>query len=460
MAQQSLKVLFLSSDTGGGHRASAEALAKQFLIHFPGSTYDLLDIWQEEGVWPYNNFVERYKHFSSHPNQWRLLYHVTNSQSLEYAADCYSTWFCEQKIRSRVEAYDPDLIVSVHPTMQRAPLLACQKISEERLKHIPFFTVCTDLGSAHSMWFQKDVERLYIASDQLARIARRRGQTPEEKIIMSGLPIRHEFSVHSERLGDRLSASGMEYQRRIRKEIGISENDNVVLLMGGGEGVGGLSVIAEQIFTQLRQSGINATICVVCGRNESLKKQLNERDWDGFLREKKVMRKGGSFLGFGTGSSKVSVEPIAVGTKGDVKVIGLGFVTRMAQYMVAADVLVSKAGPGTIAEAASVGLPVLLTSFLPGQESGNVEYVVNNGFGDFARDPPVVAAKISAWLRSPVIMRKMAQSAKEHGRPNAAAEIVLDLGSIASKWKYMNDAYSSFVTMRNMARCGQLAATA
>jgi 1,2-diacylglycerol 3-beta-galactosyltransferase len=44
----------------------------------------------------------------------------------------------------------------------------------------------------------------------------------------------------------------------------------------------------------------------------------------------------------------------------------LGFVNNMADYMVAADILVSKAGPGTIAEAACVGLPVLLTSFLPG----------------------------------------------------------------------------------------------
>ena len=49
-----------------------------------------------------------------------------------------------------------------------------------------------------------------------------------------------------------------------------------------------------------------------------------------------------------------------------VKVHPLGFVTNMAEYMVAADVLVTKAGPGTIAEAASVGLPVMLTSFLPG----------------------------------------------------------------------------------------------
>ena len=44
--------------------------------------------------------------------------------------------------------------------------------------------------------------------------------------------------------------------------------------------------------------------------------------------------------------------------------------------VVAADVLVTKAGPGTIAEAAAVGLPVMVTSFLPGQEAGNVGDVI------------------------------------------------------------------------------------
>ena len=49
------------------------------------------------------------------------------------------------------------------------------------------------------------------------------------------------------------------------------------------------------------------------------------------------------------------------GKVGNVDVIGLGFTSNMPEYMVAADILVTKAGPGTIAEAASVGLPVLLT---------------------------------------------------------------------------------------------------
>ena len=48
--KKGLKVLFLSSDTGGGHRASAESLARQFQLLYPGSTYDLLDVVEKDGA--------------------------------------------------------------------------------------------------------------------------------------------------------------------------------------------------------------------------------------------------------------------------------------------------------------------------------------------------------------------------------------------------------------------------
>ena len=49
--------------------------------------------------------------------------------------------------------------------------------------------------------------------------------------------------------------------------------------------------------------------------------------------------------------------------------------------MAASNLLVTKAGPGTIAEAMILGLPLVLSTFLPGQESGNVPFVVDGGFG-------------------------------------------------------------------------------
>lgn len=74
---RTLKVLFLSSDTGGGHRASAEALGKQFQRHFPNSTYNLMDIWMDiDSSWPYNTIRDTYKSFSASPWKWATLYHI------------------------------------------------------------------------------------------------------------------------------------------------------------------------------------------------------------------------------------------------------------------------------------------------------------------------------------------------------------------------------------------------
>lgn len=127
--------------------------------------------------------------------------------------------------------------------------------------------------------------------------------------------------------------------------------------------------------------------------------------------------------------------------KGGVDVVGLGFITNMADYMVAADVLVSKAGPGTIAEAAALSLPVMLTSFLPGQEEGNVDFVVNGGFGAFIpdNDPTGIAEKVGQWLTDVDTAKKLSTRAKAKGAPTAARDIVDQIGKISLKWKQIND---------------------
>lgn len=83
---------------------------------------------------------------------------------------------------------------------------------------------------------------------------------------------------------------------------------------------------------------------------------------------------------------------------GGVEVHVRGFVQPMCEYMGAADVIITKAGPGTVMEAASQGLPVMLSGYLPPQEAGNVECVVRGGFGAYSRKPSVIAKTVAAWL--------------------------------------------------------------
>ena len=613
---QNLKVLFLSSDTGGGHRASAESLARQFELLFPGSTYDLLDVF-EKAIYPYNKMAEHYKHLSAHPSQWKLVFKATNHKAFEYFFDISHRHLSEKMIRKSIQEYDPDVVVSVHPLMTNIPVLSCQKIFEETQRYLPIFTVVTDLGSAHCLWFANGVDKMFIASDEIRSLAKARGKVPDEKLVQIGLPIRHDFAVQAELLGERFSTEGKAYQKQVKVELGLEdmlveekkteeeeENNEVtegaeeqkevtpfldrktVLVMGGGEGVGSLSNIVNSLYVELSLHDIDAVLLVVCGRNEALKQDLKERDWNQVLEEdlkrRNEMRKRrnrrafefpsltkcadgmGSVLkpttsgelstsagtcipgpfthgirkilsnsslgqmsrenalvhsqhsdnfslsvgGFDSESSVLrpvspansstlpsmleandeeeeeeeqeeqgdkkdgeepdldqssydspesypDIDPYAtsgdfgleeedktrdVKPTGKVSVIGLGFVTKMAEYMVASDVLVSKAGPGTIAEAASLSLPVMLTSFLPGQEEGNVDFVVAGGFGTFISDsdPYGVAEEVADWLKDDEKREDLSKRAKARGAPNAARDIVKNIGDISLKWKKIN----------------------
>ena len=359
--------------------------------------------------------------------------------------DLHSTALCERGIRRRIAEYNPDVIVSVHPAMNYAPMKSAQKLSKLYGKHIPFFTVVTDLASGHATWFQKNVDKLYLASDRLYRLAKRRGGTPDDRIVMTGLPIRYDFTVQADLLGrNRYSEFGKEYQRQVRQKLlpGVDPERPVILLMGGGEGVGALSEIVDELYATLVLKGVDATICVICGRNEKLRDSLNSRDW-GSISDKlaasdrnKRRKKRSRWFG-----KRPPLPPTSIAKSenpGKVDVIGLGFLTNIAEYMVASTILLSKAGPGTIAEAAAVGLPILMTSFLPGQEAGNVDFAVEKGFGEYCDEPVYIADIVSQWLEKPQLVQEMSQKAHAVGHPEAASEIVQDIGSITHTWKVLN----------------------
>ena len=443
-----LKILFLSSDTGGGHRASAEALANQFQRLYPGTTYDLFDIWSDiDSSWPYNTIKDTYKSFSASPWKWRTLYHISNTVVYSKIADLHSYYMNEDMIREKIEEYNPDVVVSVHPTMNYVPFYSIQTVAEKFNKEIPFFTVVTDFGSGHCTWFNKDVDKMYLASEPIKAIAQERGSVPDEKIVMSGLPIRYDFATQADAMGDRTTEEGKAHQRKIREELKVNPDKRMILVMGGGEGVGSLSSIVNELYTKLHTQGIDATICVVCGRNEQLKEDLETRCWDTVV--SKCLKKSSKSLkskvftkllsahasrsrriqaALDKAAAKAAKGRDVAEVPGSVDVIPLGFVKNMAEYMVAADVLVSKAGPGTIAEAAAVGLPVMVTSYLPGQEAGNVNIVLDGGFGDYCEHPETIAFELACWLQDPQLIDVMSKKAQEVGHPHAAEEIAQDIG--------------------------------
>ena len=91
--------------------------------------------------------------------------------------------------------------------------------------------------------------------------------------------------------------------------------------------------------------------------------------------------------------------------------------------MRASDILVTKAGPGTISEAMNAGLPMILYSRLPGQEDGNVDYVISEGVGFWAPKTSYIVSALRAWITHPKQRQLAAEACIQAARPQAAHNI-------------------------------------
>jgi 1,2-diacylglycerol 3-beta-galactosyltransferase len=156
----------------------------------------------------------------------------------------------------------------------------------------------------------------------------------------------------------------------------------MILLVGGGDGMGPL----ERTAVAIDEAGMRAGLAVVTGRNQKLKGRLESRSW---------------------------TNPMHI----------YGFVNNMPDLMAAADVLVTKAGPGTITEAMNAGLPLILYSKLPGQEDGNVTFAVSEGAGIWAPTPEKITSALRNWLDTPALLVKAAARSHSLANPHAAREI-------------------------------------
>jgi hypothetical protein len=92
--------------------------------------------------------------------------------------------------------------------------------------------------------------------------------------------------------------------------------------------------------------------------------------------------------------------------------------------------VVGKAGPGTIAEATCCGTPLLLTSHLPGQESGNIEFVVGAGAGRHVPTVRRLVREVGLLRRDPAAVHRMRIAAAGLGRPRAASDIAALLADL------------------------------
>jgi 1,2-diacylglycerol 3-beta-galactosyltransferase len=358
--------VFLFSDTGGGHRSAAEAIIGALAHGYPDQcTFDMVDIFRDYAPHLLDRLPDIYPPLSRKPKLLGQIYQLSDDPRV-IGGILKILWpYIRSSLGRLIEDHPRATFVAVHPLINIPLGHALEKINSKTL----FFTVVTDLVTTHTTWFSSHAGLIIVPTQEACQVGLKWGISPQ-RLKVIGLPVAEHFIEND------------VTPRDLRLRLGWPLDEPVVLLMGGGEGMGQLEPIAAAI-DQARQP---ITLVIVTGRNKALRQRLETRSWK---------------------------TPTRV----------YGFVQEMPDFMHAADILLTKAGPGTISEAISAGLPVILFSRLDGTEVGNVRYLVDHGAGIWAPSPDKAVEAVIRWLDYPDERARVSSACRTLSRPQAAREI-------------------------------------
>ncbi len=373
------RILILFSDTGGGHRAAARALTDALKQLDPTCDVTVADPLISQGPAVVRRLASLYSPMIQRSRAaWGAVYHSSNTKPTFAAIRAVFGPGVRKVIIDLVAMHDPDVVLSVHPLLNHIAHQAILKCGRPRA----LMTVITDLVDFHRGWTFSRAD-LVVAPTELARKVALRRRVPADRIKLLGLPVDLRF---------RPPAPGEK--RALRRRYGLDEARFTVLVMGGAAGVGNLIKQVRVLAWEPHQWQVIA----VCGRNEKLRSRLAR-------------------VRFAT--------PTLV----------LGFVDNMPELMRASDVIVTKAGPGAIAEALATGVPVLVTGFLPGQESPNVDFVVEAGFGAYTPRESDLLDEVRVLAEGGPTWQEMSRKAAEMAHPYASSDIARECLLLAARYR-------------------------
>ena len=332
------KVLIISSDnTGHGHKSITESLCEKL-----GNSHDveiqvvdgfslggqiLLNIGKSYGPLTRNS-----------ENLWKMVWNLSAVKP-ELVNNMIEI-LIRNNFLKLLDKFIPDLILSVHPNFNGSILNILEK---QRIK-IPFVILIADLVSIYPLWADKRAD--YIISPTVeAKDKCIEYGIPKENIKVMGFPVRSRF-----------------FRNGIRKKVTYQEGTPLkCLIMSGGEGVGNMKNIAENLL-----DNFDCRIKIVAGRNEKLKAKL---------------------------------EHSLKSQYGD-KVEIYGFTKNIQDLMLASDIAFTRGSPNVMFEAIAANVPIIITGALPGQEEGNPAFAEKSNLGVVCKDTNEIKDTINELLEN------------------------------------------------------------
>ena len=327
----------------------------------------LVDIFKAVKRWPFPHFPAWWPWMTRlGGGPWRAFYQLTNTPRWAATFSGLLWPYVKAPLQAFLRQHPAELLVSFHPV----PNYCLARARDSLGLRTPLMSVAQDLVNVHAATFAPGYE-LYTVPTAEARARAIKWGAEAQRVQLTGAPIRRCF------------VTGQDIpQQQARLRLELPPAGKIVLFLGNHHGNETLPTIIQQVARRRPQ----AHLIALTGRNRQLRRRLEDLTLPASLQLR-------------------------------------GFVPEMATWMRAADLIVTKAGPNTLAEAFVMGRPVILYAAIPGQETGNVHYTVQHGAGCWAPRPAEAAAVIVQLLADPARRLEIGRRAHALARPHAVTEV-------------------------------------
>lgn len=362
------RILIATVTAGAGHLQAAAALEEAWRRERPADTVERWDVLAWTPRLYRKAYADGYVALAEGaPELYSLLFRKTDNPSLHRRLTRLRRAVAEwttPKFTRRLLRFGPEAVLCTH--FMPLDILGQLRSKPTRERQPLVASIVTDF-EAHALWMEPAVDLYCVAAEETRARLVARG-VPPARVAVTGIPISERFSAPVDAAA-------------VRRQTGLRDDLPVLLVLGGGFGMGPVA----EILGELQKLTRPVQIVVICGRNEDLRKEVA------------VLERR---------------HPTHV----------FGFVTHMHELMAAADLVISKPGGLTSAEALALGKPLFILNPVPGQETANSDFLLAHGAAAKANRVEDLPFRLARLLGSPELAA-MGRAARALGRPDAALRI-------------------------------------
>jgi processive 1,2-diacylglycerol beta-glucosyltransferase len=353
------RVLILTLHHGSTHVRLSRALEKALLQLRPQLHVEVVDALAHCRAW----FRAYYNAYEIPMKFWPRLWAYIEGQQFE--GETTGPWWLYRlgagPLFRFINAFAPDVVAATEVGLGEMAVI------HKRQTGAQYLLVGIETFAFERPWAKPEVDLYVSYPGEVAAQVRSLG-VPEEKILECGVPVDPVFGLCADRPA-------------LRQRLGLQDDLPMLLVNFGGSG----KRKPREVVSELQKVQQPFQVVFISRGDEGLRQELER-------------------LTTGLAHARI-----------------LNWVDNMHEWMAAADMLVSRAGGGVLAESLNCGLPILVFDAPPGNERRFCRLIEDFWHTGYSVERPgELATRVDHLLRKREDLEQLRSNARQHAYPDAA----------------------------------------